>query len=180
MSGAPRIGLIWAQADDGVIGRNGGMPWHVAEDLAHFKQITFGSPVVMGRGTWDSLSPRYRPLPGRRNVVITGQADWSAEGADRADSVDAALQLAASDRPEWIWIIGGGTVFAQTLGKADRLEVTELTHPGGFATAPADVRAPDIDPQRFRLGAVDPARGEHVSAGGIHYRFLRYERTASA
>ena len=98
MTGAPKVGLIWAQAEGAVIGRDGGMPWHVPEDLAHFKALTLGSPVVMGRGTWDSLDPRWRPLPGRRNIVITRRSDWSADGAERAGSVDEALAVAASGR----------------------------------------------------------------------------------
>jgi dihydrofolate reductase len=180
MTDAARIGLIWAQAEGGVIGRGGGMPWHVPEDLAHFKEITLGSPVVMGRGTWDSLDPRWRPLPGRRNIVITRQQGWSAEGAERAASVPEALALAAADQPEWIWVIGGGTIFALTIDDADRLEVTELIHPDGFASAPGDVRAPAIDPAVHIAGDADPPAGTHTSRSGIRYRFVRYERAASA
>lgn len=178
MTGAPRIGLIWAQADGGVIGRDGGMPWHVPEDLAHFKEITLGSPVVMGRGTWDSLDPRWRPLPGRRNIVITRQQGWSAAGADRAGSVQEALRLASADRPEWIWVIGGGSIFSLTIADADRLEVTELVHPDGFAPADGDVRAPAIDLRHYAVVGADPPDGAHTSRSGIRYRFLRYERVA--
>ena len=89
--------MIWAQTPHRVIGADGGMPWHVPEDLAHFKAITLGSPVVMGRATWDSLDPRWRPLPGRRNIVITRQQGWAEPGAERARSVDEALRLAADD-----------------------------------------------------------------------------------
>jgi dihydrofolate reductase len=179
MTDAPRIGLIWAQAEGGVIGRDGGMPWHVPEDLAHFKELTLGSPVVMGRGTWDSLAPRFRPLPGRRNIVVTRQERWSADGAERAGSVEAALELAGSDRPDWIWIIGGGAIFAQAVDRADRLEVTELTHPAGFAAEPDDVRAPAIDRAVFAVSDAEPSDGVHTSRSGIRYRFLRYERAAS-
>ena len=180
MTAASKVGLIWAQAEGGVIGRAGGMPWHVPEDLAHFRQITIGSPVVMGRGTWDSLDPRWRPLPARRNIVITGQPDWSAESAERAGSVDEALALAASDHPEWIWVIGGGTIFALTIGDADRIEVTELRHPEGFEARPDDVRAPAVDPEVFALSAAEPAQGANTSRSGIRYRFVRYERAADA
>ncbi len=179
MTEAPRIGLIWAQAEGGVIGRDGGMPWHVPEDLAHFKELTLGSPVVMGRGTWDALDPRYRPLPGRRNIVVTRQADWSASGAEAAGSVEAALEMASSGRPAWIWVIGGGAIFAQTVVVADRLEVTELTHPTGFAREPGDVIAPAIDPAIFAKTSADPPTGEHASLSGIRYRFVRYERGAT-
>ena len=75
-----RSGLIWAESHGGVIGRDGGMPWHVPEDLAHFKEVTLGAPVIMGRKTWESLPPRFRPLPGRANIVVTRQADWAAAG----------------------------------------------------------------------------------------------------
>lgn len=180
MTGASRVGLIWAQAEDAVIGRDGGMPWHVPEDLAHFKAITLGSPVVMGRATWDSLDPRWRPLPGRRNIVITRQPEWSADGAERAGSVDQALALAASDDPEWIWVIGGGTIFALTIGDAERLEVTELRHPGRFDPEPGDVHAPAIDPAAFSAVDAEPAAGWARSRSGIRYRFVRYDRAASA
>ena len=99
------VGLVWAQAHDGVIGADGGMPWHVPEDLAHFRAVTGSSDVVMGRRTWESLPPRFRPLPGRRNIVVTRSAEWSADGAERAASLDQALALADGDD---VWVIGGG------------------------------------------------------------------------
>ena len=86
------VGLIWAEAAGGVIGAEGGMPWHVPEDMAHFKEITLGAPVVMGRKTWDSLPERFRPLEGRENIVITRQQDWTAEGARRAATVAEAVR----------------------------------------------------------------------------------------
>ena len=85
------IALIYARAANGVIGKDGTMPWHLPEDLAHFKQLTQGSPVIMGRKTWDSLPPRFRPLPGRTNIVITRQPGWQADGAVRAASLQDAL-----------------------------------------------------------------------------------------
>lgn len=173
----PRIGLVWAQAAGNVIGRDGGMPWHVPEDLAHFKAVTGGAPVIMGRKTWDSIAPRYRPLPGRRNIVVTRDDAWAGEGAERAASVDGALAVAASGDPEWIWAIGGAQVFADVIGRADRLEVTELRHAdAAFTPAADDVVAPTIDHARFRLVAVDPPVGEYTSTSGIRYRFLRYDR----
>ena len=86
-----RINLIYARATNGVIGNNNAMPWHLPEDLAHFKRLTQGHPVIMGRKTWDSLPPRFRPLPGRSNVVISRQTDWQAAGAQSATSLAAAL-----------------------------------------------------------------------------------------
>lgn len=171
MSDRPLIGLVWAQAE-GVIGRDGGMPWHVPEDLAHFREVTMGSPVLMGRATWDSLDPRYKPLPGRRNIVVTRQSGWRADGAEPAGSLESALELARAGEPEWIWVIGGGEVFAQAIRQADRLEVTELTHPGGFSPVHGDVRSPAIDPVEF-AAAAGP---ESTSRTGIRYRFVRYDR----
>lgn len=174
---SPHIGLIWAEAEGGVIGRDGGMPWHVPEDLAHFKQITLGAPVIMGRKTWDSLVPQFRPLPGRRNIVVTHQPRWSAEGAEVAASVDDALAAAAHDGAERVWAIGGAELFGAVIHLADRVEVTELRHAddSAFIRADGDVRAPVI-PTAFRLIAADPAEGEHLSRSGIRYRFLTYAR----
>ncbi len=88
-----KVALVAAVARGGVIGRDGGLPWRLPEDLAHFREVTMGHPVVMGRRTWESLPERFRPLPGRRNVVVTRSSDWNAEGAERAGSLDEALEL---------------------------------------------------------------------------------------
>lgn len=166
----PEIGLIWAEARGGVIGAGGGMPWHVPEDLAHFKELTDGAPVVMGRKTWASLPERFRPLPGRRNIVVTRQADWSAEGAEVAHSLDDALELAASGGVPAVWVIGGAELFSAVIGRADRLEVTELD-----LAVEGDTFGPEIDGS-WRVADVDPAEGWHTSAGGIRYRFLSCAR----
>ncbi|MDR2999218.1 MAG: dihydrofolate reductase [Microbacterium sp.] len=155
------VGLIWAEAHGGVIGASGGMPWHVPEDMAHFKEITLGAPVIMGRKTWDSLPERFRPLPGRENVVITRQQDWTAEGARRAASVqDAARGL------EKVWVIGGAEIFAQVIADADRLEVTELD---------LDVAGDAYAPSKAGWRLVSESEWQ-TSRTGIRYRFLRYER----
>jgi len=155
------VGLIWAEAHDGVIGAEGGMPWYVPEDLAHFKEITSGSPVIMGRKTWDSLPERFRPLPGRDNIVITRQQDWSADGARRAASVVEAVR-----GQEKVWIIGGAEIFRLVIADADRLEVTELDLAvDGDAHAPA----------RAGWRAVDEGEWQ-TSRTGIRYRFIGYER----
>ena len=96
------LGLIFARARNGVIGRDNQMPWHLPEDLAHFKATTLGQPVIMGRKTWDSLPPRFRPLPGRLNVVITRQPHWVAEGAQVAHSLPEALALCPSASQPWV------------------------------------------------------------------------------
>jgi dihydrofolate reductase len=155
------VGLIWAEARGGVIGAEGGMPWHVPEDLAHFKEVTLGAPVVMGRKTWDSLPERFRPLAGRENIVVTRQQDWSEEGARRASTVAEAVR--GLDR---VWIIGGAEIFRQVIGDADRLEVTELDlEVSGDAYAPAKTG--------WRL--VDEGEWQ-TSRTGIRFRFLGYAR----
>lgn len=166
-----RIGLVWAEAEGGVIGAQGGMPWHVPEDLAHFKEVTAGAPVVMGRKTWESLPDRFRPLPGRRNVVVTRNADWSAPGAERAPSLSAALETVADASPDRIWIIGGGELFRESIGLADRLEVTELD-----VRVEGDTFAPDRSD--WQTVKAEPAEGWSASRSGIRYRFLRLERPA--
>ena len=100
--------LIYARAANGVIGQDGTMPWHLPEDLAHFRTLTQGCTVLMGRKTWDSLPPRFRPLPGRRNIVLTRQPDWSETGAERASSLREALQLCEQEAV--VWVIGGAQI----------------------------------------------------------------------
>ncbi|AVL96876.1 dihydrofolate reductase [Microbacterium paraoxydans] len=155
------VGLIWAEAAGGVIGAEGGMPWYVPEDLAHFKETTQGAPVVMGRKTWDSLPERFRPLPGRDNIVVTRQQDWTAEGARRAATVSEAVR-----GQEKVWIIGGAEIFRQVIADADRLEVTELD-----LTVDGDTFAPPKTGWRV----VDEGDWQ-TSRTGVRYRFLRYER----
>lgn len=169
--GAVGIGLIWAQSDGGVIGQGGVMPWHLPEDLAHFKQVTLGSPVVMGRKTWDSLPERFRPLPGRANIVVTRDQTWHADGATRVHSVDEALALAEAELPGGgeIWVIGGAQIFDAVIDRADQVLVTEIQ-----AVFDGDTVAPSIG-DRLRLASSDPAAGWHTSRTGLEYRFLRYE-----
>ena len=166
-----RIGMIWAEAAGGVIGADGGMPWSVPEDMARFKAITMGAPVVMGRRTWESFPDRFRPLPGRRNIVVTRQEDWADAGAERAGSLEAALAAAGEGDPERIWIIGGGQLYREAMPAADRLEVTELD-----LVVDGDTRAPAWD--RWRAVSTDPPEGWHTSSSGIRYRFLTLERPA--
>ncbi|MGZ4648755.1 MAG: dihydrofolate reductase, partial [Blastococcus sp.] len=111
--------MVWAQARDGVIGADGALPWRLPEDLALFRELTMGSTVVMGRRTWESLPERFRPLPGRTNVVLTSDRTWSADGARAAASVEQVLA-----EHESFWVIGGGEVYARFLPHADRLVVT--------------------------------------------------------
>ncbi|MGI8761951.1 MAG: dihydrofolate reductase [Jatrophihabitantaceae bacterium] len=157
------IGLVWAQAANGVIGRDGALPWHLPEDLAHFRSLTAGATVVMGRRTWDSLPPRFRPLPGRRNLVLTRDPAWHAAGASAVHELGAALQ---GD----VWVIGGADVYAAALPRADRVVRTELR-----ASVDGDALAPELDGS-WQLAASDPGEGWHESAAGFSYRIRTYAR----
>ena len=108
-----KVSLVAALARDGVIGRDGTIPWRIPEDMAYFRTLTTGHPVVMGRRTWDSLPDRFRPLPGRRNVVITRNDQWRADGAERAASFDEALRLL--EGTEQVFVIGGAEIYASAL-----------------------------------------------------------------
>lgn len=167
----PRINLIFARAANGVIGVNNTIPWHLPEDMAHFKQQTAGAPVVMGRKTWDSLPPRFRPLPGRRNIVVTRQADWQAEGAQAVGSLPDALSLCTpSDSPE-VWVIGGAQIYAEAEPLAQRAVVTEIAR-----DYEGDARAPVLDAAVWR----ETQRESHVSAkDGLPFSFVTYERIAA-
>ncbi len=160
------VGLVWAEAHDGVIGADGGMPWHVPEDMAHFRAVTASHDVIMGRRTWESLPPRFRPLPGRRNIVVSRSTEWAAEGADRAASLEDALRLAAGDE---VWIIGGGMLYAEAIGMADVLEVTRLD-----LAVDGDTRAPSTE--GWHQVSTEPVEGWHTSRSGIRYRFETYRR----
>jgi len=160
-----KVGIIYARARNGVIGKDNRMPWHLPEDLAHFKATTLGCPVLMGRKTWDSLPPKFRPLPGRRNIVITRQADWAAEGVQRAASLDEALALCAGEPRAWV--IGGAQIYRQAVGLADRAEVTVID-----ADFEGDAFAPELD-ARWQ----EAARSSHVSSTGLAYSFVTYNNT---
>lgn len=168
------LGLIWAQSRSGVIGNAGGIPWHVPEDSAHFRAVTGTGTVIMGRRTWDSLPDRFRPLPGRRNVVVTAQIDWNADGALVAHSVSDALTIAEPDADNMVWIIGGGVLYAQTMDIADRLEVTEIE-----IDSRGDTYAPPIS-VAWELRDTQPGTGWSTSRTGIRYRFRSYERVTPA
>jgi dihydrofolate reductase len=162
-----KLGLIMARARNGAVGKDGALPWHLPEDLAHFKQMTLGSPVIMGRKTWDSLPPRFRPLPGRTNIVVTRQPDWQASGASRAASLADAIELCAGAAKAWV--IGGAQLWMQALPIANTAEVTEIE-----ATFEGDVFAPD-----FGASWQEAKRERHLSATGLDYSFVTYENTGS-
>lgn len=141
-----KISLIVAVAENGVIGRNGALPWHVPSDLKTFRRITMGKPVVMGRKTFTSIG---KPLPGRDNIVVTRDASFSAAGTDHAASIDAALDIARRKATEHgvdeIMVIGGAEIFALTLPMADRIYLTRI-----HARPDGDVVFPDPDPGVWR------------------------------
>ena len=163
-----QINLIWAQAKQRVIGHEGIMPWHLPEDLVHFKALTMGYPVIMGRKTWDSLPERFRPLPGRTNVVITRQSNWREKGVEPASSLSEALQICEhiSDKPKEVWIIGGAQIYAQALPLAHRLEVTEIDE-----SIEGDAFAPEIG-RDWR----ETARQIQRSKTGQIFSFVSYVR----
>jgi dihydrofolate reductase len=159
-----RLNLIYARAANGVIGKDNALPWHLPEDMAHFKRMTAGYPVVMGRKTWDSLPPRFRPLPGRRNIVVTRQAGWQADGAERAGSLPEATALSA-DAAE-VWVIGGAQIYAEAAPLAQRAVVTEIDR-----DFEGDAHAPLLG-----AGWQETARETHVAANGLPFDFVTYLR----
>ncbi|MEU0881500.1 dihydrofolate reductase [Lentzea sp. NPDC005914] len=150
------IGLIWAQAPNGVIGRDGTMPWHIPEDMKHFREITAGAAVLMGRRTWESLPPRFRPLPGRRNLVLSRTPQ---EGAETFSSLEKALADVTGD----LWVMGGSAVYEATLPFADRVEVTEIRE-----VFEGDTYAPKIDREPLGVGEWQESKS------GLHFRFVSY------
>jgi dihydrofolate reductase len=157
------VGLIWAQSTSGVIGRDGGIPWRLPEDQARFKELTMAHAVVMGRLTWESLPAKVRPLPGRRNVVVTRQADYMADGAEVVTTLEDALT------GDETWVIGGEQIYTLALPIATRCEVTEIEV--DVPRDDGDAVAPVLD--ESWLGT----EGEWLtSSSGLRYRFFSYVR----
>ncbi|MEI7536153.1 MAG: dihydrofolate reductase [Comamonadaceae bacterium] len=160
-----KLHLIFARAANGVIGKGNALPWHLPEDLAHFKRSTLGCPVIMGRKTWESLPVKFRPLPGRLNVVLTRQADWKAEGARSAHCLEDACALCPPDSDAWI--IGGAEIYAQALPLASSAVVTEID-----ASFEGDAFAPQFGPQWTEM-----SREHQISASGLRFSFVTYRRS---
>ncbi|APT84323.1 diacylglycerol kinase [Corynebacterium aquilae DSM 44791] len=165
---------IWAQSTDGIIGDGQDMPWHLPEDLAHFKNATAGHPVVMGRATWESLPPRFRPLPGRDNIVISSRTPgpWSS---------GARVQEDLGSLPADGFIIGGGTIYAATIDQVDEVIVTEIDVLLAEDLGDTAVHAPDL--QGFtaaEVGEWKTSEKGYVSVGAhdtpVRFRFVRYTR----
>ena len=159
-----KLNLILARARNGVIGANNALPWHLPEDMAHFKRTTLGCPVIMGRKTWDSLPPKFRPLPGRLNVVVTRQPAWTADGAVAVNSIAAAC--AACPPGSNAWVIGGAELYTQALVLASSAVVTEID-----ADFEGDAFAPRFGPEWREV-----ARESHLSGTGLGYSFVTYQK----
>ena len=159
------IALVAAIARGGVIGRDNTIPWRLPEDVAYFKALTTGHPVVMGRRTWCSLPDRFRPLPDRRNVVVTRNPAWHGEGAERAASLGEALQLLGGEAR--VFVIGGAELYAAALPVADQLLLTEID---------ADVEGDTFFPPFDRAAFDEVSRERHVSADGTAFSFVVYAR----
>lgn len=159
------ITIIAAVAADGAIGRKGDLLWHLRGDLRRFKSLTMGSPVIMGRLTWESLPKR--PLPGRLNIVVSRNPDYEAPGAIVSPDLQSAIREAGKDAAPDCFIIGGGTIYAEAMPLAEALELTEID-----ATAPdADTFFPEIADDEWKKVASLPSE-----ENGLSYAFTRYER----
>lgn len=160
----PVLTLIAAVARNGVIGKDNRLPWYLPADLKHFKALTLGHAVIMGRKTWESLPAQFRPLPGRRNIVLTRDAAYRTEGAVVAMTLTAAIATADSGEA---FVIGGAELYAAALPLADRLQLTEID-----AAFEGDTHFPAIDPHRWR----ETARDTRHADAGFDYAFVTYER----
>jgi dihydrofolate reductase len=161
------LSLIWAQSADGVIGVAGALPWHLPEDLAHFRDLTAGSVVLMGHTTWLSLPERFRPLPARTNLVLSRRHGLALDGAVVVGGVAEALEAVAGREA---WVIGGSQVYAAFLDLADRAEVTEIDVVVGPGTP-----GPVLDASWAMETAVPPS-GWSRSSTGLRYRFVTHRR----
>ncbi|MBU6368838.1 MAG: dihydrofolate reductase [Burkholderiales bacterium] len=157
--------LIYARARNNVIGVNGDLPWHLPEDLAHFKRTTLGQPVIMGRITWESIPEKFRPLPGRTNVVVSRQTEYEAVGAQVVASLQAAMDLFSPDQV--VWLIGGAQLYAQAMPYAQQLVVTEID-----ADFQGDAWAPGLIANEWQ----ETERTRHVSAQGLAYSLVTLQR----
>jgi dihydrofolate reductase len=159
------VAVIAAVARNGAIGRDNELLWRNPQDLAHFRAVTMGCPVIMGRRTWDSLPARFRPLPGRRNVVVTRNAQWRADGAEPAASLADALARLA-DTPK-VFVIGGAQLYALALPLADELVLTEID---------ADLDGDAHFPRWNRAAFDERAREPRNTADGTRFAFVTYRR----
>ena len=157
-----RVYLVAAVAKNGVIGAGGKLPWHLPEDLRHFKKLTLGPPVIMGRRTWESLG---KPLPGRENIVISRRTGFEAPGASVAASLEAAIALCAGEPVAFV--IGGAEIYAAALALADGLVLTEIQQ-----DFEGDTHFPQWDRSAWRVSQKET----HTAADGVRFDFVLYER----
>ncbi len=162
------LSLIAAVARNGVIGKDNQLLWHLPGDMRHFRETTRGKPVIMGRKTWESLPEKFRPLPGRLNVVVSRNADYDAPGAVLTGSLEEAI--AKAENAEEIFVIGGAELYNQALPLANRLYLTELAN--DFS---GDSWFPRTSPSEWQ----ELSRSQPVEEAGLVYAFVVYQRTQS-
>jgi dihydrofolate reductase len=164
---AKQLTLVVAMDAARGIGVDNQLPWHLPEDLAHFKRVTLGHPIIMGRKTFDSIG---RPLPKRRNIVVTRNANWSHEGVEVAHSLEEAIAMIGDEAGNGAAsIIGGAQIFAESMGLADRMIVTHIDR-----VYPCDTFFPAIDGTRWTATSREP---QHAVDGDVDFSFVTYERT---
>lgn len=156
-----RVSLIVARAANGVIGAHNTLPWRLPEDLKYFRARTMGHPIIMGRKTWDSLG---RPLPGRRNMVVSRNPHFTAQGAETFTSLDAALAVCTDEEA---FVIGGALLYAQALPLVTRIYLTEIHQDFG-----GDAHFPALDARVW----LETSREDHVSESGLAYSFVIFDR----
>ena len=173
---AMALHLIYARARNGVIGLKGQMPWHLPEDLAHLKKTTLGCPVILGRKTWDSIPAKFRPLPGRQNIVVTRQTDWkttqnlgSAQNPTVLQAASLPAAIALNPPGQDVWVLGGAEIYAQALPLAQSAVITEID-----ANVEGDAFAPVLGP-----AWVETARSSPMSRDGLVFSFVTYQNTAN-
>jgi dihydrofolate reductase len=157
------VAIVVARANGGVIGRDGDLPWHLPSDMRHFKELTTGHAVIMGRRTWESIPERFRPLPGRRNIVLTRRAGYEAPGAEVLADLPSAIAACDGDA----FVIGGGQVYGEALPLASRAIVTEIE-----ADVDGDAFFPPLDPAEWSLAG----EGERIVENGLPFVIRTYER----
>ena len=170
----PVVSLIVARANNGVIGRDNQMPWHLPPDLRRLKALTLGHPCIMGRKTWDSiLMSLGKPLPGRTSIVVTRKRDFSAPSAIVVDSPRAALDKALQAIPKEIFVLGGAELYQAMLPLAQRAYVTEID-----LAVDGDAVFPDLDPAQWRITERGARQSLEANPGApiLHYSFLTYQR----
>lgn len=167
-SATPRVTIVVARARGGVIGADNGLPWHLPEDLRHFRATTMGHAIVMGRKTFESIG---KALPGRRTIVVSRDARWSHPGCESATTLQAAIALAGSPgadatiATDEVFVVGGAQLYREAIALAQRALVTEID-----VEAAGDAHFPELDPSRWRVAS----SSEHRSSAGLHYRIIDY------